>query len=261
MDWTDIGLGFLQGATEFLPVSSSGHLFLLESFLNTGSSSLYFVLLLHSATLFSIFVVFFKDLKVFILKWPSKSHRQLLFKVLLSLMPLFLVGLFLRSFVEQSFEKSTVAWGFFSSGCILFSLFFVRKRNRTLQEINYFQALLIGTAQAFAVLPGFSRSAWTIATGLYCGLSGRSAVYFSFLISIPAIAGSALMALVLNLKTPPESAVAGWTSVMSFSLAFLSAFLSGLLSLLLVLKMTQERKLPFFAFYLLPLSLIVYLFL
>ena len=263
MSWSDLFLGLVQGVTEFLPVSSSGHLFLMEKILNHRETSLSFVLLLHTATLLAVLTVFFRDIKSFVFGIGKKKNLQLFFKLCLALVPLFFVGLFLRSFVQQSFEKNTVAFGFLSTGLLLFSLFFIKRKNQSLEKMSFLQAFLIGLSQALAVFPGFSRSAWTIATGLYCGLSPRSAVYFSFLISLPAIAGSAVFDLAGQLSKNPELFNAAFTSstTISLSLPFVAAFTSGLLSLLLVLKMVQSQKLFLFAFYLLPLSFLVFLFL
>ena len=125
----------------------------------------------------------------------------------------------------------------------------------------YLQAFLIGLSQAVAVFPGFSRSALTISAGLYCGLAPRSAVYYSFLISLPAIAGSALVDLFLHLSENPSAKAEAFSSpewLLSSVPAFFTAFVSGLLSLLLVLKLVQSKKLYLFSFYLLPLSLLVF---
>jgi len=111
MDWRDIFLGLVQGVTEFLPISSSGHLFVMEKILKGSQSSLTFVLLLHLATLFAIVTVFFKDIKNFTLNLKNKTETQLLFKILLSLLPLVFVGLFLKDFVKQSFEKNFIYTG------------------------------------------------------------------------------------------------------------------------------------------------------
>lgn len=268
MDWNFIFLGFLQGITEFLPISSSGHLFLMEQILKTNQTSLSLILLLHTATLLSVLAVFYKDIKSFIFDIKKNKNFQLFIKLAISLIPLLFVGLFLKSFVEQSFEKNTVALGFLSSGLLLLSLFFIKKKNLSLEEMSLFQAFLIGLAQAVAVLPGFSRSGWTIAIGLYCGLAPRTAVYFSFLISLPAIAGSSFVDLALYLSKKPETVNSSLLSLISefelpisLLLSFFVAFSSGFLSLLLVLKMVQTEKFYSFSFYLLPLSVLVFLFL
>ena len=253
MDWLYIFLGFLQGMTEFLPISSSGHLFLAEKLLTTKELSLSFVLLVHLATLFSILLVFFKDIKKLFLNFFQ--HPSLLFKILISLTPTLIVGLFFKSFVEQSFEKNLISLGFLFSGSLLFSLFFLKQKQKPLEQMNFLQAFLIGLMQALAVLPGFSRSALTITAGLYCGLSSRSAVFFSFLISLPVIAGSSLIDFLSS-----SSNFSANIKVTELSLSFLTAFMTGILSLLAVLKLVQSHKLKFFSFYLIPLSLLVFLF-
>ena len=252
MDWLYIFLGFLQGITEFLPISSSGHLFLAKKLLNTEELSLSFVLLVHLATFFSVLLFFFKDIKQ--LLFTFLKQPLLLFKLLVSLTPTLIVGLFFKSFVEQSFEKSLISLGFLFSGLLLFSLFFIKYGKKELREIGFLQAFLIGAMQALAVLPGFSRSALTITTGLYCGLSTRSAVFFSFLISLPVIAGSSLIDFLS--RTSPFFTN---TKNIDLGLAFLTAFITGVLSLFVVLKSTQSHKLKFFSFYLIPLSLFVFL--
>ena len=254
MDWFYIFLGFLQGITEFLPISSSGHLFLAKKLLNIEELSLSFVLLVHLATFFSILFFFFKDIKLLFFDiWKKFS---LFFKILISLIPTLIIGLFFKSFVEQSFEKNLICFGFLVSGLLLLSLFFIKQQQKNLEEISFLQAFLIGLMQALAVLPGFSRSALTIATGLYFGLSARSAVFFSFLISLPVIAGSSLIDFLSK-----SSALSVNINTIELSLAFLSAFFTGIFSLFFVLKAVQSHKLKFFSFYLIPLSIFMFFFL
>lgn len=271
--WHSLLFGLFQGLTEFLPVSSSGHLFLVERILKGDVADLSFVLAMHMATFLSVCVVFFKDIKLFVLGALEREKKwiHLVNKILVSLGPLVFVGLFLRPVVQKSFEKHTVAIGFFLSGLLLLSLLFMkylsidRKNNVTLEEMSFTQAFVIGLAQALAVLPGFSRSGWTIAVGLYCGLAPRSAVYFSFLISLPAILGSALVDWTgLFFKTSSYGTLdllPGFEMNLSLLFAFAIAFLSGVFSVLVVLKTVQSEKLYLFAFYLLPLSVFVFFFL
>lgn len=247
-------LGFLQGVTEFLPVSSSGHLFLLELLLNRASPSLSFVLLLHLATFCSICFVFAKDIKLLIFDF-FKKDRQFFYKFCVTLIPCLIVGLFLKDLVEQSFEKQWVAFGFFVSGILLASLFFTPQKKQSLEELSFLSAFLIGSMQALAVFPGFSRSALTISMALYCGLSARSAVLFSFLISLPVIAGSSGIDFMSSgFRSFDETAL-------SLISSFLLAFLTGILSLWIVLKLVKSRYLYLFSFYLIPLSFYVFFFL
>lgn len=262
VDWNSVFFGCIQGLTEFLPVSSSGHLFLVEQILKSDKAGLSFILILHTATFFSVLAVFYKEIKSFVLGIQEEKNLKLFFKILVSLLPLLFVGLFFKSFVQESFEKNTVALGFLSSGLLFLPLFFIKGKNLTLEKMSFGQAFLIGLAQSVAVFPGFSRSGWTIAVALYCGLAPRSAVYYSFLISLPAIAGSALVDLMLNLsKNPGGDILFLGVEPVFVLLSFFVAFFSGFLSLLVVLKTVQKEKLYLFSFYLLPLSLLVFFFL
>ena len=245
-------LGFLQGLTEFLPISSSGHLFLFSQ----GESSLSFVLLLHLATFFSITLVFFKDIKLF-LNQGIKREVSVFLKFFVALLPSILVGLFLRDWVEEQFQKNIVALGFLVSGLLLASLFFFKAKQKSLPELVWSQALFIGAMQALAILPGFSRSALTIVAGLYCGLSPRGAVLFSFLISLPVILGSSLVDLSGSFSS------FYWDSgkFLELGLAFLLSFITGAVCLLWLLKLVQKHKLQYFSFYLISLSGFVFLFL
>ena len=265
--------GVAQGLTEFLPVSSSGHLFLIGRLFKGGPLSLSLVLILHLATLLSVFVVFRKELISFAGNIKQKTQKILLANILTSLLPLAGAGLFLRPLIQKSFEKHIVGFGFLSTGLLLLSLVFAPKKNLSLEKINFKKALVIGFAQALAVLPGFSRSGWTISAGLYCGLCPRTAVYFSFLISIPAVFGSVTADVLLNFFQNPPPPAAGNSppiealtamfpeGLASTALSFFCAFLSGLFSLWAVLKMSQAEKLPLFSIWLVPLGLAVLLFL
>ena len=244
-------LGFLQGVTEFLPVSSSGHLFLLEHLLNKGSPSLSLVLLFHLATFFSICFVFFKDIKILSLDFLKKD-RDFFYKFCVSLLPVLILGLFFKKWVDQSFEKEWVALGFFISGILLASLFFIHQKEKTLKEMSFLSAFFIGCMQALAVFPGFSRSALTISMALYCGLSSRSAVLYSFLISLPVIAGSSM----IDFMSPSFKGFEEKGLMLCFS--FLIAFLVGVISLLMVLKLVKINRLYLFCVYLFPLSFYVF---
>ncbi|MBC6415007.1 MAG: undecaprenyl-diphosphate phosphatase [Bdellovibrionales bacterium] len=251
MDIFALLLALLQGITEFLPVSSSGHLFLLEQLLNKKTLSLSFVLLVHLGTCFSVCLVFFKDIKKLFYDF-IKKEQSFFYKFCISLFPSILLGLFFRSWVEESFHKKGVAFGFLISGLLLGSLFFLPIKRKSLKELTFLDAFCIGCMQALAIFPGFSRSALTITTALYCGLSARSAVLFSFLISLPVILGSSLV----NIFSPSFENLKG--STLELSLSFSLSFISGIISLLIVLKLVKSDKLYLFCFYLIPLSFFVF---
>ena len=235
-----------------MPISSSGHLFLAEHWLNQTPISLSFVLLLHLATFFSIFTLFFKDIRHLLLDGVKKDFSFFI-KFFIALFPSFFIGLFFRSWVEEQFQKNTVAFGFLISGLLLASLFFLNQKQKSMKEMSWLNAFFIGAMQALAVLPGFSRSALTITAGLYCGLSPRASVLFSFLISLPVILGSSLIDF--------SSSSFNWNQdlFLELSLSFMIAFITGLLSLILVLRLVQSHKLQFFSFYLIPLGLFLFL--
>ena len=247
--WEGIFSGLLQGVTEFLPISSSGHLFLLEKFLKLTENPLSFFLALHGATALSIILIFSKDLKKLSFLTKKKESRLLILKILIALIPLLFVGLFFQTALEKyGFQNEVVGLGFFLTGLLLFippSLFKIHP-TRDLRDLTFPAAFAIGLAQTLAVLPGFSRSGWTIAAGLLLGLKPRAAVTFSFLIALPAILGScAVVALQQGEIGAISKEMIG---------AFAAAFLSGTLSLWLVLRLVQQKKFYLFGFYLIPLG-------
>lgn len=256
MDKTGFFLAFLQGISEFLPISSSGHLFLMEYTLGGKTDSLSFIIFLHLATFFSICFVFFKDIKKLTFQ-SLKKDTSFFLKFGLSLLPAIIVGVFFKSWVEQSFQKNTVAFGFLVSGLLLLSLFFIKMKNKSFKEMSFLDAFIIGAFQALAVFPGFSRSALTITAGIYCGLSGRLAVFFSFLISLPVILGASFF----DFYSSSGLVNFSFDNISFLIISFLIAFISGVISLFFVLKLVQLNQFKFFSFYLIPLSLIVFLIL
>ena len=245
-------LGLIQGLTEFLPVSSSGHLFLLAQFFKTPTETFILVLTVHGATLLSILTVFAKDLK------PLLKNKSLLLQTAVALIPLFFTGLFLKPLVVKSFQGNVVSLGFLITGFLLLSLFFKTPTNKPL---TFKRAFLIGAIQAICVLPGFSRSGLTIWAGILLGLSPARAAFFSFLIAIPAIAGSLFYELATQgLKTPIMTAEGGMALSGGLVLAFVTAYISGTLSLKVLLKLLHQKKLYLFSLYLIPLGVFSLIF-
>jgi len=255
MEWYEaLILGIVQGLTEFLPVSSSGHLEIGKVILNTEiKDDISFAMVVHAATVLSIIVVFYRELKTlviesFSLKWNS-SHSYVV-KLLISMIPVIIVGLFFRDQVEQFFTGNIVLVGsmlLITAGLLTLS-YFSKDMNR---EISYLHSLIIGIAQALAVLPGISRSGATIATGLLLGNGRNDAARFSFLMVLLPIIAANLMDLVTG-EFSSDSPV----SVTSLIIGFAAAFLSGLLACRWMLNIVRKGKLIYFGIYCLIIGII-----
>ncbi len=248
MEWFEaLILGIIQGLTEFLPVSSSGHLELGKVILNTEvKEDIIFAMVVHAATVMSILVVFFQELKTlavesFSLKWNS-SHSYIL-KLLISMVPVGIVGIFFRDQVEQFFTGNIVLVGsmLLITAGLLTLTYFSTDRNK---EITYFHSLIIGIAQAVAVLPGISRSGATISTGLLLGNGRGDVAKFSFLMVIIPIIAANLLDLAAG-----EFSTGASISHVSLVIGFIAAFLSGLLACKWMLNIVRKGKLIYFGIY------------
>jgi undecaprenyl-diphosphatase len=254
-------LGIVQGLTEFLPVSSSAHLVFIHN-LTGVAPSLAYDTLLHIGTLVAVFAYFWKDiikmLKSFfasLIDIPKGQFRQGLqddqFKklswfIIVGTIPAGLAGILLKDFFESLFSD-VIAVGFFLiiTGFLLWGSEKVSRKvsaKKSLKKMNIKNALTIGIAQSVAIAPGISRSGATISTGLFLGLERELAARFSFLLSIPAILGAALVqtkdiSSILDIST--AAALAG----------FIAAIITGYLAIKLMLKLIKERDLLIFAYY------------
>jgi len=248
MNWIEaLILGLLQGLTEFLPVSSSGHLELGKVLLGVETrETLLFTVVVHGATVLSTIFVFRKDLWKLAsdslrLHW-NESHRYLL-KLLISMVPVVFLGLFFKDEIEQFFTGRVVFVGIMLliTASLLASTY-IRKTNR--RNIGYIDGLIIGIAQAFAVLPGISRSGATISTGLLLGNKREDVTRFSFLMVLVPIIGA-------NLKDIYDTGLAGLESIgiLPLVVGFLAAFVSGLLACKLMIGIVKKGGLVWFAVY------------
>ncbi len=248
-------LGVLQGLTEFLPISSSGHLMLVKDFIGFKSPGILFEVFLHFATLIAIFIVFAKRIwkilkSVFTARiriegkhWVVKDENLALFFYLLwASIPSAIVGLLLKSSIEKFFSNTLfISIMLLVTGSILFSTRFIKIQKRS--EHNGLSATLIGVAQAFAIIPGISRSGATISAGLWAGLSKEASVEFSFILVIPAILG----AMILELKELSLTIHQGLISI--YIVGALTAFITGLCALLFLLRIIKKGKLHYFSYY------------
>jgi len=252
-------LGLIQGFTEFLPISSSGHIEIGTYLLNVDpSDNLIFQLIVHAATTLSTIIVFRKDIGdlfkgIFNLQW-SESKEYVL-KLIISAIPLAFVGLFFEDYINELFAGRVFFIGFmFLITALLLSLTYWNKGKGT--DVTYGKAMLIGCAQAIALLPGISRSGTTIASALLIGVDRYKATRFSFLMILMPLVGASLLQLLKYFKDPT---ITGNISGMAIIVGFLAAFISGWISCQWMIKIVKEGKLIYFAIYLAVVGLIAIL--
>lgn len=246
-------LGVVQGLTEFLPVSSSGHLALAEAFLEVPGGGVAFAVLLHAGTLLAIGIVFRDGVFRLVrggLRLPLHLHRpprgwpeevQLAAKVVLATIPGAFVGLFLEDRIEAAFASPRVVGGLlWVTAALLFS---TRRSGTGQRDISWRDAIMVGLAQSVAILPGISRSGSTIATALLLGVSRPKAAEFSFLAALPLILGSLVLELPELLETGREGGFA------PLAIGFATSFLVGWAALLWLVKLVRRGALHWFAFY------------
>jgi len=257
MNWYQaLIFGLVQGLTEFLPVSSDGHLEIVKYIFGGIEESFLFSVAVHGATVLSIIVVFRKEiLKLLqgVFKFRLNEETMYALKIVVSMIPVAIVGFTMKDYVESLFTANMQITGSFLIVTALFLVFgqFVKKRNK---EISFGGAFLMGIAQALAVLPGLSRSGSTISTGLVLGYKKEELARFSFLMVIVPIIG----ANAVELLTAEKVAV----DVVAFPLiiAFVTAFVSGYAACKWMISIVNKGKLGWFALYCLILGLSLILF-
>ncbi len=247
-----ITLSVVQGITEFLPVSSSGHLAVLQNLFKLASPPVFFDVLLHLGTVLSILVFFKKDILELVKNW--QKNLTVWKVIIIGSIPAGIFGYLLNSRIEMIFGSLTlVGVAMIICGFILLSTKFVKKQKEVneIKDVSLFKSMVIGLFQAVAILPGVSRSGSTITGGLWQGLSSEIAFRFSFLLSIPAILGAVL----LKAKDADFSEVSIMASIMAI---FISAIV-GFFSLKFLQKVLKSDKFWLFSFYCFVLGFIVLL--
>lgn len=250
-------LGIIQGLTEFLPVSSSGHLEIGKALLGIeAKESLTFSIVVHGATVLSTIVVFRKDIAELImgtLKFKWNTETQFVAKIVLSMIPVLVVGIFFKEEVEALFDGNIIFVGsmlLVTSAMLAFSHFAKKKE----KEISFGKAFIIGLAQAFAVLPGVSRSGATISTGLILGVKKEKVARFSFLMVLAPIIGANLLDLM------DYSDQTSTISVNALIVGFIAAFVSGWAACTWMIKIVSKGKLIYFSIYCFLIGLIAIIF-
>lgn len=198
-----IFLGIVQGLTEFLPISSTGHLVLFRKLFGLDEIGLLFDTMLHFGTLIAVIVVFWPEIRQLISNPTSKLARLLV----VGTIPTAVIGLAFEDYFEEiSRTGVTIGWEFLATGVILWTVESMRKGHRRFEQINYTDALIIGTLQGAAILPAISRSGLTIAGSLLRGIDRADAARFSFLLSLPAILGACTLQTVKLTQNPLDTA-------------------------------------------------------
>lgn len=253
MEWFEaLILGIIQGLTEYLPVSSSGHLAIgAHLFGLSGEENLTFTVAVHVATVLSTCVILWKEIvwlftDLFKFKW-NEGTRYIV-NILISMIPVGIVGLFFKDKVEAIFGSGLLVVGIclMITATLLAFSYWARPRQR--ENISPLHAFIIGIAQALAVLPGLSRSGSTIATGLLLGNKKERLAQFSFLMVIPPILGEALLDVKDMAELGVSQAMAG-LSPLALAVGFIAAFVSGCLACKWMIGIVKRGKLIWFALY------------
>jgi undecaprenyl-diphosphatase len=253
-------IGLVQGLTEFLPISSSGHLVLIPKLIGF-ESSLVFDTVLHVGTLLAIFICFWDDIVKIIKAFfdsladipkgrlvpdiRKNDYKKLAWLLIIGNIPAGILGVLLKDYFEAAFSNVLMVGIFLlvTGGLLYFSEWIASQveERRGMDKLTLKDSLIIGLAQAFAILPGISRSGSTIATGLFLGLKRDLVAEYSFLLSIPAVAGAALLQIkdISTIDMSASALIAG----------FLAAAISGYFAIKVVMTLIQNKSLKIFAYY------------
>ncbi|HCU43709.1 MAG TPA: undecaprenyl-diphosphate phosphatase [Sphingobacterium sp.] len=246
-------VGIVQGLTEFLPVSSSGHIVIAQQLLGLQfdpEENLLFAIVLHLATALSTIVIFRKDILkifkgIFQFKWNEETKYS--WYIVLSMIPATFVGFFLKDTLEELFSNLLiVGMMLLVTSCLLY---FANRAKNTSKSIGTKEAIIIGLAQSCAaLLPGLSRSGSTISTSILLGVDKSAAARFSFLMVLPLILGASAK-MVLDLNVEYQSLASLTIKPLSLLLGFIAAFVSGLIACTWMINIVKKAKLTYFAIY------------
>lgn len=251
MTWFEaLILGLIQGLTEYLPVSSSGHLAIGSALFDIeGEENLAFTIIVHVATVLSTLVILWKEIEwIFkgLFKFQMNDETRYVINIIVSMIPIGIVGVFFKDKVEAIFGSGLLVVGCCLLVTALLLSFSYYYKPRQKEKISLKDAFIIGLSQACAVLPGLSRSGTTIATGLLLGNSKEKLAQFSFLMVIPPILGEALLDAIKMMKGED---IAGDIPAISLIVGFLAAFVSGCVACKWMINIVKKGKLIYFAIY------------
>ena len=254
-------LGVVQGLAEFLPISSSGHLSVFQNFFgmsSSGTDNLFFDVLLHLGTLAAVFVAYWGEIKAMILEFfamvglrklprgqkPDRLSRRMIFFIIIGTLPLVAV-LPVKDYVDGLYSNTFfIGFAFLLTGTLLFLSDRMTRGNKDLRSATLVDVLLVGCAQAVAVVPGLSRSGSTVAAGLTRGFSREFAVKYSFLLSIPAVLGANLLSLIDAVQEGVD-----WSLMPMYLAGIVTAAVSGYLAIRLLKYITRKGSFGVFCYY------------
>ena len=262
-------LGLVQGLAEFLPISSSGHLALLQQWFGIQEDKvLLFAVLLHVGTLISVFIVYWRDIAELIvelfltikdlctgkgLRLQERPVRKLGIMIIVATIPTGIIGILFNDLFDSLYNSIIpIGIGLIITGFLLVMAERMGASNRGIEQMNFRNALFIGTVQGIAICPGISRSGSTLFGSLICNLDRKFAVKFVFLISIPSILGSAVMEAPAALESGFDMAQLGPVLV-----GMIVAAVSGLIAIKTMIKIVSDKKLNYFSYYVWALGLFV----
>ena len=245
-------LGIVQGFAEFLPISSSGHLLLLQNIFGIEYNLLTFSVILHMGTLIPVLIVYFDEIIILI----KNPFQKTTFLLVLGTLPTVIVVLLFGDIIDELFESANfLALGFVVTGILLLITDYSENGKKKNADITYKDALFVGFVQAVAVTPGISRSGSTIAGAISRGIDRKSAAKFTFLLSIPAVLG----AIVLEIR----HIIVGTTDVLTFEVVpmtagFFASMISGYLAIKIMLKIIVISKLRYFSYYMFVSGILIF---
>jgi undecaprenyl-diphosphatase len=239
-------LGVVQGLTEFLPVSSSGHLVIAQKYLGFTTPPVFFDLLVHAATLIAVIGFFYREIITL-----GRHHLKM---IAIGTAPALIIGLLLHSYIHLLLNSILlVAVGLMVTAIQLFSIQRCKRGSNTLSNMTFKQALMVGIFQAIAIIPGISRSGSTVAAGIRAGVKEKAAFQFSFLLSIPVVSGAVIFDYIRGTSSIDPMLMN------QYLIGFLAALLTGIVALRLLKWLIVSSKLHYFAWYCATLSLLLFI--
>lgn len=253
-------LGIFQGVAEFLPISSSGHLAILQTLFGIKEGNLFFTEMLHFGTLISIVIVYFSDIYMMIIEFFNlifsiikgqkitklSKHQKLALLIIVGSIPTAIIGLLFEDFFESLYTSILpIGIAFLVTGSLLWLAEKKAFQNKNIKGMSFFDSLIIGTFQGVAIIPGISRSGSTIVAGLFRGLNKPLATEYSFLLALPATFGAGLLGIIKLLKSNSEILID-----LPLLLGVILSTIVGVLSIKLLVKLLNKNKLHYFSYYL-----------